>query len=112
MAKSSAPPADRSGERRVRRGRLEIGGALDLHGYSQDRARSRLLRFLDVARCRGDGAVLAITGVGRTGEGVLKRRLPDWLSEPEFRRLVSGFAPAHRKHGGAGAFYIFLRRQE
>jgi DNA-nicking Smr family endonuclease len=42
---------------------------------------------------------------------VLKRRLPDWLTEPALRAVVSGFAPAHRKHGGAGAWYVFLKRR-
>jgi DNA-nicking Smr family endonuclease len=50
--------------------------------------------------------------VGRAGEGVLKRRLPEWLSEPDIRPLVSGFAPAHRVHGGAGAFYVFIKRAD
>jgi DNA-nicking Smr family endonuclease len=68
------------------------------------------LRFLQRAHARGDRLVIVVTGVGRGGEGVLKRRLPDWLAEAGARSLVSGFAPAHRTHGGAGAFYVFLRR--
>jgi DNA-nicking Smr family endonuclease len=35
--------------------------------------------------------------------------LPDWLHAN--RALVTGFAPAHRAHGGAGATYVFLRRR-
>jgi DNA-nicking Smr family endonuclease len=42
--------------------------------------------------------------------GKLRRMVPDWLHEPEFRALVSGFQPAHPKHGGGGAFYVKLRR--
>jgi DNA-nicking Smr family endonuclease len=104
------PPQDRGGEKRVRRGALEIGVTLDLHGHSQDSARAALLRFLRRTQARGDRVVVIVTGVGRDGEGVLKRRLPDWLSEPDARNLVSGFARAHRSHGGAGAFYVFLKR--
>jgi DNA-nicking Smr family endonuclease len=26
------------------------------------------------------------------------------------RSLISGFVQAHRDHGGAGAFYVFLKR--
>ncbi len=70
------------------------------------------------ARLDHAGAVLVITGKGRreadgsepTGAGVLRRRLPQWLSDPDLRVHVSGFAPAHRDHGGAGAWYVFLRR--
>lgn len=105
-----APPADRGGEKRVRRGKLEIGGTLDLHGHTQDSGYAALTRFLRAAQRRGDRTVIVVTGVGRDGQGVLKQRLPEWLAEPSLRALVSGFAQAHRTHGGAGAYYVFLKR--
>lgn len=110
------PPkiADRGGEKRVRRGRIEIGAVLDLHGLNQDHARAAVHRFLARAQRDGAAAVIVVTGKGsrapdgETAPGVLKRRLPDWLNErPD---LVSGFAKAHRKHGGEGALYVFLKR--
>lgn len=107
---TSLPPADRGSEKRVRRGRIEIGATLDLHGHTQDSGRAALMRFLRAAQARGDRAVIVVTGVGRGGAGVLKRRLPEWLAEPELRPLTSGFAQAHRTHGGAGAFYVFVKR--
>lgn len=106
------PLANRGAEKRVRRGKLEIGGILDLHGHTQDTGRDALDRFLRSARRRGDRTVVVITGVGRTGEGVLKRRLPEWLNTSELRPIVAGFAQAHRMHGGAGAFYVFLKRAD
>lgn len=106
--------ADRGAEKRVRRGRVEIGAVLDLHGLNQDQARAAVHRFLVRAQRDGAGAVIVVTGKGsraadgETAQGVLKRRLPDWLDErPE---LVSGYARAHRKHGGDGAVYVFLKR--
>lgn len=106
------PLANRGAEKRVRRGKLEIGGILDLHGHTQETGRDALDRFLRSARRRGDRTVVVITGVGRTGEGVLKRRLPEWLSTSELRPIVAGFAQAHRMHGGAGAYYVFLKRAD
>lgn len=111
-AKSAPAPQDRGNEKRVRRGKLEIGGKLDLHGHTQDSGRAALTRFLRSAQARGDRTVIVITGMGRGGEGVLKRRLPEWLAERDIRAFVSGFAPAHRTHGGAGAFYVFLKRAD
>ncbi len=104
------PPQNRSAEKRVRRGKLEIGASLDLHGHTQESAHGAVIRFLRRAYARGDSAVIVVTGIGRQGEGVLKRRLPEWLNDSEIRALVAGFAPAHRSHGGAGAFYVFLKR--
>ncbi len=111
-AKPKPPPQDRGAEKRVRRGRVEIGGTLDLHGHNQDTGRAALARFLQAAHARGARTVIVVTGVGRSGQGVLKRRLPEWLAERDLRGLVSGFAQAHRTHGGEGAYYVFLRRPE
>ncbi|WP_421789547.1 Smr/MutS family protein [Hyphobacterium sp.] len=112
-------PADRSAERRLRRGRIEIDARIDLHGMTQDHARTTLGHFLHGARSRGYRLVLVITGKGKAsarprvpGEsapGILKRRLPDWLAEPELRHLVSGYARAHQRHGGEGAYYVTIR---
>jgi len=111
-AKSAPAPQDRGNEKRVRRGKLEIGGKLDLHGHTQETGRAALMRFVRSAQARGDRTVIVITGMGRGGEGVLKKRLPEWLAERDIRVFVSGFAPAHRTHGGAGAFYVFLKRAD
>ena len=51
-------------------------------------------------------------GKGREGQGVLRRNFLLWLESPGARRLVSGYAESHPKHGGAGAFYVFLRRTD
>ncbi|MGE0596312.1 MAG: Smr/MutS family protein [Hyphomonadaceae bacterium] len=107
---AASPPANRGGEKRVRRGKVEIDAVLDLHGYTQDSAFRALATFLSAARARGARCVLVITGSGRGGEGVLKRRLPDWLAGAELRPGLAGFAQAHRQHGGAGAFYVFLKK--
>lgn len=109
-AKPAPAPQHRGNEKRVRRGKLEIGATFDLHGHTQDSGRAALVRFLRAAHRRGERTVIVITGVGRGGEGILKRRLPEWLADHDIRPLVSGYAPAHRAHGGSGAFYVFLKR--
>lgn len=103
------PPANRGGEKRVRRGKVAIEGSLDLHGHGQDSALAALSAFLQRAQSRGARAVIVITGSGRGGEGMLRKRLPEWLVLPGIKPLVAGFAQAHRSHGGNGAFYVFLK---
>jgi DNA-nicking Smr family endonuclease len=112
--KSHVPVQDRGAEKRVRRGKLEIDASLDLHGQTYDQARASVARFLAGAHKRGARVVVIVTGKGRGGggEGVLKRALPGWLCEAEVRGLVSGYAQAHRDHGGAGAFYVFVKRKD
>jgi DNA-nicking Smr family endonuclease len=95
--------------RRIVRGREGLGPRLDLHGMDQDRARAALSAFLARAQAEGWRAVLVITGKGLSGDGVLRRRLPDWLAGPEVRSRIAGVSPAHRRDGGKGAVYIALR---
>lgn len=56
-------------------------------------------------------AVLVITGKGVGGDGVLRRRVPDWLAAPSLRDLIAGVSEAHRRHGGEGALYVALKRR-
>ena len=47
----------------------------------------------------------------RSRYGVLKGMVPRWLNEKDFTALVSGSGPAHRRHGGEGALYVYLRKR-
>jgi DNA-nicking Smr family endonuclease len=107
--KKPGPLADASGARRVRRGHVEVEARLDLHGHGQDDAFQALASFLVQARAARMRTVLVITGKGRGGAGVLRSRLLDWIASAELRPLVATYAPAHQKHGGSGAFYLFLK---
>lgn len=110
---------------RLRRGLIEPHAKLDLHGYTEDAAHRALLMFLKNARARDHRLVLVVTGRGsrsddevafrldfaRGPRGVLKAAVPRWLSEPEFAGLIAGTQTAHRRHGGDGALYIYLRKK-
>jgi DNA-nicking Smr family endonuclease len=37
--------------------------------------------------------------------------VPHWLNESDLRLLVVGVQSAHRRHGGSGALYVYLRRR-
>jgi DNA-nicking Smr family endonuclease len=80
----------------------------------QERAFAALFSFLRHAQQRGQKIVLVITGRGREGDegrGVLRATVPAWLARPDFRDLVAGVEEAGRRHGGAGALYVRLRRR-
>lgn len=132
-ARPAGPPPlndlDRRTSQRLARGQVEAEARLDLHGHGREEARISLLRF--VARCRADGlrCVLVITGKGESPfsrhtlhsaryheaaehSGILRSALPVWLEEPAFRAEVASFQPAHPRHGGGGAFYLWLRKRK
>lgn len=104
-------PADVSRDRRVVRGRVEISATFDLHGHSQASAARALPEFLLSRQREGARCVLVITGKGRDGEGVLRRNFLLWLETQQGRSIVSAYARSHRRSGGDGAFYVFLRRR-
>jgi DNA-nicking Smr family endonuclease len=97
---------------------VEVAAALDLHGYNQEQARMAFFGFLRAQQRTEATVVLVVTGkggrlvAGEATAGVLKKRFPDWLAEPAIRPLIAGFAPAHARHGGGGAFYVFLKRRQ
>ncbi|MDR3467269.1 MAG: Smr/MutS family protein [Xanthobacteraceae bacterium] len=114
------PPLVALGRRersQLSRGRKDIDARLDLHGMTQARAHRALLGFLQRAAEDGMTFVLVITGKGRAGasaaseRGVLRRQVPEWLSQAEFRHYVVGFEEAHIGHGGGGALYVRVRRR-
>ena len=98
-------------KRRLTRERDPIDLRLDLHGMDQDRARAVLTSFLIRAQSEGVRAVLVITGKGWLGDGVLRRRAPEWLADPALRAVVAGVSEAHKRHGGEGALYVALKRR-
>jgi DNA-nicking Smr family endonuclease len=108
--------------KRLGRGRIAIDGTLDLHGMRQNEAYGALTRFLHARVSRGDRTILVITGKGLkkvngdpttiVERGVLRTMLPIWLNSPELRPLVAGWDQSAQPHGGEGAWYVRLRRQE
>ena len=104
-------PIEPNRRHRIAKAREEIGGRLDLHGMTQERARAVLEGFLVGAWNEGWRAVLVITGKGVQGDGVLKRRAPEWLAAPHLAHIVAGISDAALHHGGAGALYVALKRK-
>jgi DNA-nicking Smr family endonuclease len=98
-------------QRRISRERDPIEARIDLHGLGQFEAEDRLKAFLRRAHDGGLRAVLVITGKGMSGDGVIRRRAPDWLADPALRAVVAGVAQAHPRHGGEGALYVALKRK-
>ena len=98
-------------KRRITRERDPIEARIDLHGLGQFTAEDRLKAFLLRAQDAGLRAVLVITGKGVSGDGVIRRRAPEWLADPALRSVVAGVAQAGPRHGGEGALYVAIKRR-
>ena len=117
----SAQPVqmDKAAFRSMTRGRLQPEGRLDLHGMTLSEARQELVHFVMNAHAEGRRLILVITGKGKRKDdhgpipsrvGALRHEVPHWLNLPPLRPLVLQIATAHLKHGGSGAYYVYLRR--
>jgi DNA-nicking Smr family endonuclease len=98
---------------RLRRGKQEIEGRLDLHGMRQIEAHDALIGFIASAQRAGKKTLLVITGKGSfsNGDSVLRANVPLWLNERPLRDKILAITPAHPRDGGAGALYVVLKRR-
>lgn len=102
------------------RGKLLPEARIDLHGMTLAEAHPELIRFVLNAQSAGMRLVLVITGKGKRGDdhgpipqrmGALRHQVPQWLRLPPLGPAVLQVTEAHLKHGGSGAYYVYLRRR-
>jgi len=110
---------DKKVYRNMQRGKLSPDARIDLHGMTLDRAHTALVRFVLTSQASGHRLLLVITGKGKHRDeggpipvrhGVLRHQVPQWLRLPPLTALVLQITPAHKSHGGDGAYYVYLRR--
>lgn len=110
---------DRRTHQQLTRGKLTPEARIDLHGMTLAEAHPELIRFILNAHGAGKRLVLVITGKGKVRDdsgpipqrvGALRHQVPHWLAQSPLRGIVLQVTPAHLKHGGGGAFYVYLRR--
>lgn len=103
---------DRRTDQKLKRGQYPVDFTLDLHGLTQAAAHDKLLATLRRSHAQGLRCVLVITGKGRgEGQGVLRRKVPEWLADETLRPIVLRSHAAQPEHGGGGALYVLLRRK-
>lgn len=110
---------DRKAFGRMKKGKLVPEARIDLHGMTQAQAHPALTRFIHETHARQLRLVLVITGKGKDRDepgpmpvprGILKHQVPQWLASGVLGFLVLQVTEAHLRHGGNGAYYVYLRR--
>ena len=113
-----AQTLDASWERKLAKGLLQPDFTLDLHGHTVAAAHARLDSGLGQANALGARVVLVITGRPRPVEaadrgsmrGAIRAKVLDWLALGPHASRIAAVRPAQRRHGGAGALYVVLKR--
>ena len=115
----SAMQMDAKSFGRLKKGKLSPEGRIDLHGMTMAEAHPALVSFILSSQANDKRLVLVITGKGKdrdepgpipTRHGVLRHQVPQWLTIAPLRQAILQVTPAHLKHGGHGAYYVYLRR--
>ncbi len=110
---------DHKTHKQMTRGKMRPEARLDLHGMTLAQAGPALIGFILSCHAQGLRLVLVITGKGsRAGDegplptrpGALRHQVPHWLHTAPLAAVVQQVAPAHLRHGGSGAYYVYLRR--
>ncbi len=110
---------DHGAYKKLTRGKMAPEGRIDLHGMTLAEAHSALISYILAARSAGKRLVLVITGKGKSGDdvgpiprprGVLRHQVPHWLHSAPLTHAVQQVTPAHARHGGHGAYYVYLRK--
>ncbi len=111
---------DKKAHDRLKRGKLAPEGRIDLHGMTLDQAQPALTSFIMRSHARDRRLVLVITGKGKRSDdigpiparpGVLRHNVPRWLQSPPLSQMILQVTEAHARHGGGGAYYVYLRRK-
>lgn len=98
--------------RKLRLGKYDIEARLDLHRKTVEEARRDVNRFVQDCLEADLRSVIIMPGKGDRNiekPGVLKSYLVYWLEQLED---VQAFHTTQPHHGGAGAFYVLLRKSE
>jgi len=98
--------------------------SIDLHGYSLDEANKTIEDFIYNAYIESVNKLIVVTGKGLHSEnekdpyiskdlGILKYSVPEFISNNRnLMSMINEMKDAEIEDGGAGAFYIFLKKNK
>jgi len=98
--------------------------SIDLHGYTLDEANKTIEDFINKAFTENINKLIIVTGKGLHSEnekdpyvskdlGILKYSVPEFISNNgSLMNMINEITDAKIEDGGAGAFYIFLKKNK
>ena len=97
--------------------------SIDLHGYTLEQANKAIEDFINKAFLENVNKLIVVTGKGIHSDnekdpyiskelGILKYSVPEFISNnTSLMSMINEITDAKIEDGGAGAFYIFLKKK-
>ncbi len=98
--------------------------SIDLHGFTLDNANKTIENFINKAFSENINKLIIVTGKGLHSENekdpyvsknlsILKYSVPEFITNnASLMNMINEITDAKIEDGGAGAFYIFLKRNK
>ena len=98
--------------------------SIDLHGYTLDEANKTIENFINKAFSENINKLIIVTGKGLHSEnekdpyvskdlGILKYSVPEFINNnASLMKMINEITDAKIEDGGAGAFYIYLKKNK
>ena len=98
--------------------------SIDLHGYTLDEANKTIENFINKAFSENINKLIIVTGKGLHSEnekdpyvskdlGILKYSVPEFITNnSSLMNMINEITDAKIEDGGAGAFYVFLKKNK
>ena len=95
----------------------------DFHGYSLDEANKKIRELIFDSYNKKVSKLMIVTGKGIHSQnekdpyvskdlGILKHSVPEYIKRNnELMAMINKIEDADIKHGGSGAFYIFIKKK-
>ena len=111
----------------LKRGQIPIDVKIDFHGLTILEAEKKFKNTITTSYKQGRRCILFITGKGlidkannldttnhspRLYYGKIRAAFLEWIREVEIAKFVLNVEGANIKHGGDGAFYVYLRKNK
>ena len=96
---------------------------IDLHGFNLEQANTKIEKIINDSYQNGISKIIVVTGKGLHSNvekdpyvskdlSILKYSVPEYIkNNPELMKKIIEIKNAEIEDGGAGAFYIFLKKK-
>ena len=104
--------------KKIQKGKLKVSASLDLHGSNISDSKKLVYDFVNYNSQKDKRILLIITGKGKRlfvedewrGTGILKKKIPIWLTSLALSKKIVWFDHAPLNMGGEGAFIVYLKK--